>query len=182
VTRNHTAVIPGENPGDKTEFRPWTTVDLDDLRRLAGSPVEEIVAALGRSAKSIHRAAERHGISLRRPGEHRGRVLGVPPEIAALARTVRVLEQIRADVRAGAVDATRMVRLIKLTKAGAPLCTCGLRPQEVVATGLCLNCHARSLAHAHAHDLDRVEARRELDAERQRKHRRRRAGGKEKSA
>lgn len=167
----------GNGRGDN----PWKSGELTTLRRLAGrAPVELIAADLERTVKSVQRQAERQRISLRVPGETRGRLLGQPRGTSLLTdeRTrLTILSELRADVIAGRADLGRIERRVRLANRGAPLCPkCGKRPIEVATTGLCEDCHLEGLAWAHRLEADRLEAGRELDAQRQRKHRAKRRG------
>jgi len=157
------------------EKAPWTTREIDKLRRLAPLGAAEISGMMGRTERSVRQMAHRMRISLRMPGQRRGLLLGQPRGVSFVEAVVRHpdLEGIREAVFAGDADIERMDRRVQLTANGAPLCpSCARRPQEIERTGLCEDCHTRELAHAHAMESDRAEADRHLDRERQRKHRR----------
>jgi hypothetical protein len=189
---SHTDVIRGENPeGNSTlaaqmrrarlrlnrpdEIRPWTTSEVATLRKMAPLGAQAIASMLERSTKAVRRQAERLRISLRTPGEVRGRILGQPRGVS-FARDRGVLGTLREDVLAGRVDPALIERRAQLLAAGAPLCpSCAVRPVEVESTGWCTPCHLRDLAEAHAMEADRITEQRHLDAERQRKHRRKEA-------
>ena len=58
--------------------RAWTTTELKRLRENRELGAVAIAELLGRSVWSVKGAAYRQGISLRRPGDVRGHVLGQP--------------------------------------------------------------------------------------------------------
>lgn len=143
---------------------PWTSTEIARLRELA--PLGAVVAAhtLGRSLESVRMQAKRQRISLRPPGRRGGRILGQ-------IRGVSVSRRLRSDVESGRLSNTRVVELVSLAAAGAPICPmCGREPIETPA-GLGVICHNRELAHAHELVVDQLASQRELDAARQRKHR-----------
>lgn len=175
------------NPVKQTGLRgrPWTSKEIATLRQVAPGGAEAAALLLGRSVTSVRMAAARHRISLRRPGERRGLVLGQPrdqswtelrgaADLAAAARTVR------DAILAGESDPARLERTARralLLAAGAPLCpACARNPQERATTGLCDECHLRELARAHREDQSRQAAQRELWRERQRKTREKKRG------
>lgn len=173
----------GQIPRDKS--RPWSSSELSRLRQLAHLGQEGAAIALGRTPRSVRRAADRYNISLRRPGETRGLVQGQPRGVsfAQLAREnqkLAVLRELRQDLIAGEVD-VRSIYLIASRKMklarGAQLCPgCAVNPQEHDETGLCRDCHLIALADAHRGDSAMKHAQRELWRERQRKVRRKRRG------
>lgn len=153
-----------ESPNRVTFSRPWTARELAELRRLAPLGAEECARRLGRSVHSVKCAARRHGISLRPPGEPRGRLLGQrrgqrlePEQRAALLR-----------VRPEVLEAWRELR------AGRGLLCpgCGYRPASR-PDGLCSVCHERALADAAMEELARAEEERRRWRARQRLHRER---------
>jgi hypothetical protein len=131
------------SPRSITTFRPWTSRELEDLRRLAHLGAEECARRLGRSTASVRRAAQRHRISLRPPGERGGRLLGQPRGLR-LARAQR--EALLAARRHDRLVAAHLA----LARGGGALCpACGRRPVST-GHGLCLACHERALADAAA--------------------------------
>lgn len=165
---------------------PWTAKEIQTMRSMAALGAQAIAESLGRSLWSVRNAARRHRISLRRTGVRVGLVLGQPrrrgvsfAEGRFHGRRVEILAQIRQDVLAGRIDPSRLEQEVRRRVSlleGAPLCpSCAMNPQER-ATGLCDDCHIKSLADAHrSHDMGQ-QAQRELWRERQRKVRRRRKG------
>jgi hypothetical protein len=158
--------------------RPWTSREVAELRRLASLGVATAAELLGRSASSVRAQAHRLGLSMRRPGESRGLVIGQPRAVSfvdtarAARRAVR-LRAYREDVLAGRVDPHRVVRRLRSIDGPLARCpACGVRPQEVPSSGFCEDCHLRALAQAHSLETGRAEAEDALDRERQRKHRR----------
>ena len=161
-------------PQDRDEYGQfrvgWTSGELKTLRLNAGLGARAVARKLNRSVESVRTQARRQRISLRRPGERRGRLFSQPNGMR-IDRTP-VLQRLREDVLAGRANLERIERRVALIVAGAPLCPgCTLLPQEVEGSGLCLVCHYSMLAQAHAQEARTIEARRLLDAERQRKHR-----------
>lgn len=125
--------------------RDWTTKEIALLEQLAEHGRDAVAAAIGRPVAAVVKQASRRGISLRRPGERRGRGMQ------------RVVEP---RSTAGAPLCPRCaVDPIEVEETG--LCiTCNRK--ELVAR------HDRELAAKSARE---AEAQRELDAARQRKHR-----------
>lgn len=166
----------GNTTRGKNDSRPWTSNELVELRRLAHLGAHEIAEILDRSVKSVRRTAERHRISLRRNGERRGALLGIPrvdaDDLRAAGLEVAVLHEIRRLALAGTVDpATLEARAIR-SLTDSTLCPqCVRRPAEVRRSGLCRPCHLRHLAEAHADELEAHAAQRDLWAARQRKQR-----------
>lgn len=156
--------------------REWTSTEVAILRDNAGLGVAALSLILGRSVKSVETAAARHRISLRKPGERRGKILGQPASgrwVDQPADSSR-LAAIRADVLSGLVSMGDLERRIRERIHGParPLCpSCGQREQEKASTGLCEPCHLRELARAHRDEVDRQAARRDLWQARQEKHR-----------
>lgn len=149
--------------------RNWTVRELDELRRLAPLGAHAAAAALGRSVQAVQAAAKRHRISLRRPGERRGSVLGQPRGVRAEGE----LRRLREQVLSGEIDPAEVEARGAAVVLGAEVCpACAARPPEVSSTGFCRPCHLRALAHGAAHVRAETSARRAWDAERQRRHRR----------
>jgi hypothetical protein len=149
--------------------RPWTSKELEELRRFASLGAESAAEQLDRTVGSVKWQAHKLRISLRRPGVRSGRVLG---ELRG-----EVLDpELRAGVLEGRVDMVRIEQLARARASGTSWCPrCTRRPIEVAVTGLCRNCHLLERAEGHRDELALQEAQRTLDRERQRKHRRRRA-------
>lgn len=159
-----------QNHPDKTGGRPWSTQEVAQLREFASLGAESVAELLDRSVWSVRMQAARLRISLRRTGSRAGRVLGQ----AAGERTVDdvMLAQWRDDVLAGRIDVRRAERRMKAIGRGAPRCpSCGIRPQEVLRTGFCLDCHRELRADMRALEEAANEGRRNVDRQRQRKHR-----------
>jgi len=142
--------------------RPWTTGELALLRKHASEGAEAVAAVVGRSISSVRCAASRHDISLRRPGERRGRVLGQ-------VRDADLPPGYREDILDGRLDATEIAEHMRLAAdPDTPLCPeCVRRPVSVPKTGLCGVCHKRRLAESHREKLDELEAQRDLWRSRQ---------------
>ena len=145
-------------------MKAWTTVEIALLRENASLGVTRLASLLQRSEPSILRAAHRHRVSLRTPGERRGSVLGQP-------RGISLKRRIREDIVSGAVDATVLAERMRLD-AEAELCPCcGIRPVRVPSTGMCRACHLSRLADLHREALAECAAQQELWRERQALHR-----------
>lgn len=167
------------------EARGWRSSEIVVLRQNAHLGAEAVAALLGRTVRSVKRKAEKERISLRRPGERRGLLLGQPAgeswansdvsgidpgRLAALRR-----DAINREVDLGVLEGR--VRDAVLNRH-RPLCPmCSRRHVERSTTGLCSPCHWRELARAHREEAERNNARRELDAARQEASRARRRAG-----
>lgn len=157
----------------------WTVQELAVLRSNAHHGVQVVAALLGRTEGQVRRCAQRNRISLRRPGETRGMVMGQRvgerwSEALRSGVAPERLEAIRQDVQGRVVDMATLERKARDAVYGKPrpVCpACGQRPIERQQTGLCEVCHWRELARAHRDEADRIEARRALDAARQEKSR-----------
>lgn len=157
----------------------WTSQELATLRSNAHLGVEVVAQILGRTPKAVRRMAQRHRISMRRPGETRGLVLGQPAGVrwAEQARAGVPLERLqllREQLVKGEVDMATLEEKAREAVYGKPKPTCpscGQRPIERSTTGLCEVCHWTYLARAHRDEADRADARRRLDAARQEKSR-----------
>lgn len=153
----------------------WTSFEITTLRQNAHLGAHACAALLGRSVKSVKRKAEQKRISLRKPGERRGLILGQNRGTSWIDQKVSGidparLEALRRDVLSGEVDMTILEQRVRdaVLERHRPLCPwCGQRPQERATTGLCEPCHWRELARAHRDSVERTAARRELDAARQ---------------
>jgi len=115
--------------------RAWTTTEVERLRENRELGAEAVAELLGRSIWSVKGAAYRQGISLRRPGDSRGHVLG-QPRTMSLARDLH-----RAMAAAPGLYAERL-RVLR----DASLCPeCARRPIQVERSGLCRPCHGKHL-------------------------------------
>ena len=115
--------------------RAWTTTELVCLRENRELGAAALAELLDRSLWSVKRAAYRQRISLRRPGDARGHVLGQP---RALQLSAGAREAIRAapDLYAERLRVSR----------DSSLCPeCAYRPIQVESSGLCRSCHAEHL-------------------------------------
>lgn len=162
------------------DSKPWTSSEILKLRNNANLGAEACAALLGRSVKSVKHKAARERISLRKPGERRGLLIGQSRTTAWMEQEgispVR-LAQMREEAIAGTLDIGDLERRIldAVRRPNRPLCPwCGTRPQQKSTTGLCEPCHLRELARQHREEAERAAARRELDAARQQASRARR--------
>lgn len=166
--------------GFRGNTKPWTSSEIMKLRNNSNLGAEAVAAMLGRSVKSVKRKAARERISLRKPGESRGLMLGQARDTAWMDQqgmSPARLAEIRAQVVAGTLDLGDLERRIAdaVRRPNRPLCPwCGTRPQQKSTTGLCEPCHLRELARQHREEAERASARRDLDAARQQASRARR--------
>lgn len=167
--------------GLRAHSKPWTSSEIMKLRNNANLGAEACAAILGRSVKSVKHKAARERISLRRPGERRGLLLGQAKNGSWMDQATGISEvrlaKIREEAIAGTLDLGDLERRIidAVKRPNRPLCPwCGSRPQERATTGLCDPCHYRELARQHREHAERAAARRELDAARQQASRARR--------
>jgi hypothetical protein len=115
--------------------RAWTTTELARLQENRELGAAALADLLDRSLWSVKRAAYRQRISLRRPGDARGHVLGQP-------RTLRL----RADVREALRSAPDLYAQRLWVSREASICPdCAHRSIQVETSGLCRPCHARHL-------------------------------------
>jgi hypothetical protein len=115
--------------------RAWTTTELKRLRENRELGAVAIAELLGRSVWSVKGAAYRQGISLRRPGDVRGHVLG-QPRAMSLAGDAHQAMAAAPDLYA---ERLRVLR-------DASLCPeCARRPIQVERSGLCRPCHVNHL-------------------------------------
>lgn len=164
-------------------MNPWTSQELMLLKSQSHLGAKAIAQMIGRTEKSVRNAAARHRVTLRKPGERRGLVLGQPRGVGWSAQ-IRAgvpldrLELLKEQVVNGEVDMGTLEARAREAIEGRPrpICpSCGQRPVERSTTGMCEVCHWQYLARAHRDEADRVEARRRLDAARQEKSRAHRA-------
>lgn len=162
------------------EGRPWTSADVDFMRRNAEEGALWIALQLGRTVASVRMAANRNRISLRRKGEARGLVLGQPRSESWRSlreRGVSNPARIRKAIIDGEMSLDEVEANLRAIAEGRVVRTCpacGVRDADR-PTGWCTPCYTRELARAHRDATDRIEARRELDAARQAKSRARRS-------
>jgi hypothetical protein len=113
---------------------PWTSSELALLRGRGDLGAAELACLLDRSVASVRSAAQRSRISLRRPGDCRGRVLGECER--------RVSPGTRAAIAAAPALVMRRGALYR----EAALCPdCGRRRIQIPESGLCEPCHVELL-------------------------------------
>lgn len=162
------------------EHKPWTSSEILKLRNNCNLGAEAVALMLGRSVKSVKHKAARERISLRKPGERRGLLIGQARDTAWMDQTgisPARLKEIREQAVAGELDLGRLEQRIAdaVRRPNRPMCPwCATRPIERQTTGLCEPCHLRELARAHREEAERAAARRDLDAARQQASRARR--------
>lgn len=160
--------------------KSWTSSEIHIIRNNSNLGVAVVAIMLNRSVKSVKHKAARERISLRKPGERRGLLLGQSKDTAwmdQLGISPARLALIREEAIAGTLDIGDLERRIldAVKKPHRPLCPwCGTRPQQKASTGLCEPCHLRELARQHREEAERASARRDLDAARQQASRARR--------
>lgn len=146
-------------PLSRASCRPWTTLELKQLRESRQLGAQAVAELLGRSITCVKSAASRAGISLRRPGSRRGLVLGQP-------RACSLRPDVRDDLVGGRVSAEVVRRRMDL-EAEAALCpTCARRSVEG-RTGECRVCHLRRLTEAHCDALEAISCQQALWTSRQ---------------
>lgn len=144
---------------DGGRIRPWSTGDLAFMRANASLGAAQLARLMNRSKGAVEKAASRHGISLRRPGERRGLVLRQP-------RGVSLRVELRDDLLDSNFAAAVAARMA--IDREADLCPrCVARPITVRATGLCRTCHVHVLTEAHREQTAEIEAQRALWQSRQ---------------
>jgi len=115
--------------------RPWTSLEIERLRTNRELGAVALAELLGRSVWSVKRAAYRFRISLRRPGDARGHVLGQSRDLA-----------LRAEVREAVRSAPDLYAdRLRVSREAAICPECAHRPIQVETSGLCRLCHARYL-------------------------------------
>lgn len=165
----------GKSTGQRA---PWTSKELQSLRRVAPLGAQAAADILGRSTKSVRRAAERHGISLRQTGSTAGRLLGTPngshhADARRAADHARLVGRMRDDIAAGRIQLADLDRALAALDNGAPLCpSCGRNPADRPAEGICTGCHIRRLEAAHNAARDAHDSQQGLWRARQNKSRR----------
>lgn len=128
---------------------PWTGDELQILRKLAGQGAAAIAQELQRSPRAVRRQAHRMRISLRPPGERRGRILGLPRGAVAarqVSARIAALRTVRREILAGRLDPAHIERRARLLMLGREICpSCGIRPIEVRSIGFCSECQVQAL-------------------------------------
>ena len=126
--------------------REWNTTEIRILRNEAAQGAEALAFMLDRSVSSVRSAAKRLRISLRRPGQRCGLVLGQPRGVALSAVMSREMaEELRSDPARASLVAQRL----EVDRAGGLCPCCGMRPIRVRSSGLCMACHKTRLADGH---------------------------------
>jgi hypothetical protein len=126
--------------------RPWTSKELAELRRHRELGAVEIASHLGRSVGSVPAAAYRQRVTLRRPGERGGHLLGQ-------ARSA----SLPAEERERAIADPVFLQRAAAARGGALCPDCGRRPVEIITTGFCGVCSTRfidRLARDRGYELD----------------------------
>lgn len=103
--------------------------EIARLRREGELGAGELARLLGRSVGSLKMAAYRHRITLRRPGERSGHLLGQARKAC-----------LPADERARVIADPTLISRAAAARDGALCPDCGRRPVEVAATGFCGVC------------------------------------------
>jgi hypothetical protein len=151
---------------------PWTTADVAVLRTEAHRGAAWLASRLGRTEKSIRRAAERHRVSLRRPGVRRGLVLGQPAGTSWATSTAGRAHAIRQDALDAGLDLGDLEeRAREIVHGDQLLCPMCARRTQHPRHGVCRPCWMRALAEAHDDVKAERAAQRDLWAARQRKKR-----------
>ena len=129
--------------------RPWTSRELGRLRDNRELGAVAVADLLGRSVWSVKQAAYRQGISLRRPGDARGHVLGQ-------ARTMSLAGTVYQAMAAAPEVYAERLRVLR----EAALCPeCARRPIQIERSGLCRPCHGEHLENLYREshgELERV--------------------------
>jgi len=124
------------------------------MREHAHEGAAAVADLLGRSVKSVRRAAERQRISLRTRGVRCGLVLGQPKGVSLPAA-------LHDDMASGRVSPEAIAERIRLLADGQLCPCCGKRPVQVRSTGWCRVCHLERLTEAHKSLKDEADAQRE---------------------
>src|SRR5262245_59758325 len=98
----------------------WKSGEIAVLRNMVSMGAEAVAVELGRSVSSVRMQAHRQGISLRPPGEKRGRTMGIPNGMGSV-RDVAKLRKIRELVESGEIDPSAVVRYMKAQQRGEDL-------------------------------------------------------------
>lgn len=157
--------------------------EIQKLRSLATLGAEAVADELDRSVWSVRKMAYRHRISLRQPGRRDGLVLGQPRGVSLKAKrsadaSLQAIEEVRSAIAAGLVDPGSLERAVRRRRRlllGEAVCpTCAVNPIER-DTGLCDDCHWRSMADVHRRGETATDGQREYERERKRAQRARKA-------
>lgn len=140
----------------------WTTRERELLRENAHLGVTRVAALLGKSPRAVESMASRLRVSLRRPGEKRGALLGVPRGAMAAEPHLAAL---RASVLAGSVDLGRVLAVAD--GPDRPLCPSCARFPADHSSGFCRACYTMRLRDAYVYENAVRSAERELWRERQ---------------
>jgi hypothetical protein len=132
----------------------WTTAELTLLRERAHDGAAAVADLLGRSVVSVKKAAQRHRVSLRRPGVTCGLVLNQP-------RDVKLSGEFRDAIAKGRIGPNAIAERMELAKTAEICPACGKRPVTMTSTGWCRPCHLSHLADAQRELLYELEAQRE---------------------
>jgi hypothetical protein len=124
--------------------RPWTTQELQQLRDHAHLGAEAVAELLDRTVRSVQVRAARDRISLRRPGEARGALLGQPRGVQLSSEPH--LAALRVSVLASGGDLGQLPQL----RRDARLCpSCGAH-YATTSSGFCQPCYMGRLAAAYS--------------------------------
>ncbi len=162
----------GNQGGDS--YRPWTTREVDYLKRHAREGAQAIADTLNRTRKAVERKAEELRVSTRKPGTRGGILLGQPrgtalAELRSSARRVVQMHAIRDAALAGVLDLSRVEADVRAELAREPveICPgCGKRPVRKT-TGLCGVCHLDRQSDGLEEAAAELEARRRHDTAKQ---------------
>ena len=130
---------------------PWTSRELGELRRHRELGAVELARHLGRSVGSVCGEAYRQRVTLRRPGERGGHLLGQPRKAS-----------LPADERDRAIADPVFIPRAAAIREGELCPDCGRRPAEVATTGLCGVCTTRFIDRLAADRGYEVETAREV--------------------
>lgn len=148
---------------------PWTSGEITTLRDNAHHGAKHIAYLLNRPTRSVQLAAYRLRISLRPPGERRGRILG-ETHPGQLPRPVRATYLANPDL-ATSVHA----ELHQALTNPAPLCPLCARWEVRPGHETCRVCELDALTAAHHRKMAEERAQRRVDALRQQRSRENRA-------
>jgi len=145
--------VDGEvSSGSLAFFRPWTTRELAQLRRIAQLGAQECTRRLGRTMWPVRTAASRHFISLRPPGERRGVVFAQP-------HGWHLPHEQREAILASPHHDKILTAHLNFAKGIGELCPgCGRWPIST-EHGLCHACYAKRLANIAAQRAAEAEER-----------------------
>lgn len=144
---------------------PWTSNEITTLRNNAHHGATHIANLLNRTPWSVRRAAHRLRISLRPPGEHRGRILG-ETHPGQLPRPVRATYLANPDLAT-----TVHAELHQALTNPPPLCPLCARWEVRPGHETCRVCELDALTAAHHRKMAEERAQRRVDALRQQRSR-----------